>query len=35
VKNNGVAFLVIDALLRILPAASHRLTLEFVEQETI
>jgi hypothetical protein len=35
VKNNGVAFEVIDAVLLIPPAASHGLALEFVEQEKI
>jgi hypothetical protein len=34
-KNNGVAFQVIDNALQIPPAASHGLALEFVEQETI
>jgi hypothetical protein len=34
-KNNGVAFQVIDNALLIPPAASHGLALEFVEQETI
>jgi hypothetical protein len=34
-KNNGVAFQVIDNALQIPPAASHGLTLEFVEQEAI
>jgi hypothetical protein len=34
-KNNGVAFEVIDAALLIPPAASHGLALEFVEQEKI
>jgi hypothetical protein len=34
-KNNGVAFQVVDAALLIPPAASHGLALEFVEQETI
>jgi Glyoxalase-like domain len=34
-KDNGVAFEVIDAVLLVPPAASHGLALEFVEQETI
>jgi hypothetical protein len=34
-KNNGVAFRVIDNALLIASAASHGLVLEFVEQETI
>jgi hypothetical protein len=34
-KNNGVAFEVIDAALLVPPAASHGLALEFVEQETV
>ncbi len=34
-KNNGVGFEVIGAVLLVPPAASHGLALEFVEQETI
>jgi hypothetical protein len=34
-KNNGVAFQIVDNALLIPPAASHGLALEFVEQETI
>jgi hypothetical protein len=34
-KDNGVNFEVIDAVLLVPPAASHGPALEFIEQETI